>query len=112
MGISPLRVFRAMSLIERIFAREKPARRILRASMVAMSSGRGKRRPGKERDEAPQDRLGGAPVDLLVRDGPHQRLERQWLRTARPQGPTRRMSARITGSTLARCRIAGLLIAA
>ncbi len=54
LGISPLRVFRAMSLIERAFARENPARRILRASTATMSSGRGKRRPGKSAMKRPR----------------------------------------------------------
>jgi hypothetical protein len=43
-----------MSLIERVFAREKPARRILRASTVAMSSGLGNRRPGKSAMKRPR----------------------------------------------------------
>ena len=87
MGISPLRVFRAMSLIERTFARENPARRILRASMVAMSSGPREAPPGKERDEAAQDRLGGPPVDLLVGDRAHQRLEGLLVPDREPAGP-------------------------
>ena len=101
-----------MSLMARIFPREKPARRIFAAGIAATAAGLGNPRPGKSAMKRPRMASAARPwicwwamARISVSNG-------CWFRTASPQAPTRRMSAFMVGSTFERCRIADALIPA
>ena len=110
MGTRPSRALRAMCLMARIFPRENPARRIFDAGIAATAAGLGNPRPGNSAMKRPRMASAARPWICWCATARTRVSNGCWLRIARPQGPTRRMSARIVGSTLERCRTAGLLI--